>query len=119
MRWVRALAAVLLIAGTARAQPAPEAEDLKHKGDTLLVERRYDEALDAYDKAFALSPNPAIHFNRARALQFLARFPEALTALERFEEESTPELRAKVPGLAELVAELRSKVATITITNGV
>src|SRR5437762_13513187 len=103
MRWARVLSAVLLIAGTARAQ-SPEADDLKHKGDALLVERRYDQALDAYDKAFALSPNPAIHFNRARALQFLARFPEALSALERFEQESTPDLRAKVPGLAELLA---------------
>lgn len=118
MRWARAVAMAMLLSRPLHAQ-TEDADALKKKGDTLLVDRRYADALDAYDRSLALSPNPAIHFNRARALQFLARFPDALTALERFDRESTPELRAKVPGLDDFLAELRSKVATITIANGV
>src|SRR5438067_1440517 len=99
MRVAGAIIGALLFAGAASAQ-AQDADELKHRADALLVERRYDEALEAYDRAYALSPNPAIHYNRGRALHYLARFPEALSSIERFEREAPPEVRAKVPGLS-------------------
>jgi hypothetical protein len=92
-----------------------EAQELKRQGDTHLSQRRFVEALESYDRSYALVPNPALHYNRGRALQFLARYPEALAAVERFEAEAPDELKAKVPGLADLVKELRAKVATVVV----
>ena len=110
-------------AGGAAAAAAADAEkkaaDLKADGDRLLSDKKFVEALDAYDKSFALVPNPALHFNRGRALQFLARYPEALAYLERFMKEASDDLKSKVPGLADLVKEVSGKVATLDLTANV
>ena len=112
---------LLLIAASTVCVPAlaEDASDLKRQGDALLSERKYVEALDAYDRSYARSPNPALHYNRARALQYLARYPEALDSLERFQRDAPQELRDKVPGLADLLAELHGKVAVLAITSNV
>ena len=112
--------AIMLIASPSSAQSTEPTEqratELKHDGDAALVERRYVDALSAYEQSYALSANPAIHYNRGRALQFLARYPEALEAYERFSQEAPPELRAKAIGLDGIIDELRGKVATVAIT---
>lgn len=95
---------------------ADQAAELKHRGDGLLIERRYLDALEAYDRSYALSPNVAIDYNRGRALQFLARYPEALDAYERFAQQASPDLRAKVAGLDDIIEDVRGKVATVKIT---
>lgn len=103
-------------ASAAAAAPTGDAaSELKHQGDTLLSQKSFVEALDAYDKSYALVPNPAVHYNRGRALQFLARYPEALDAFERFEADAPPDLKARVSGLSGLIAEIRSKVATLQV----
>ena len=110
--------ACLLLSGhmtIARAQESGDT-DFKRRGDAFLTERKYVEALEAYDKAYALSPNPAIDYNRGRALQFLARYPEALDAFERFWREATDDLKARVPGVQGVLVELRRKVARVAIT---
>jgi hypothetical protein len=90
-------------------------EALKQAGDTAYRERRFADALDAYDRAFELSADPRITFNRSRALTALARYPEALVALEEFERTATPELKARVKNFDALATDLRSRVATLTI----
>ncbi len=113
------LALVLALDSPAHAQqvaPTPTASQLsKRRGDDLLEAKRFVEALAAYDEAYAADPNPALLYNRGRALQFLARYPEALASIRRFSQDASPELRARVPGLAELVADLESRVASLTI----
>ena len=89
---------------------------LKREGDDNLAHRRFIEALDDYERAYALEPNPALHYNRGRALEFLARFPEAVDALLRFQAEASAELKARVPDLDAHVADLKAKVATVVIT---
>jgi hypothetical protein len=117
------VSAALLFPAAARAQASnddqAQAARLKSAGDDAMAAKRYDEALDDYQRSYALVPNPALHYNRGRVLQFLARYPEALDAISRFDAEASPELKARVPGLPTLVAELRSKVATITIKTNV
>jgi tetratricopeptide (TPR) repeat protein len=76
---------------------------------------RYDEALDAYARAYAVNHDPALLYNQGRALQALGRHPEALSDIERFAREAPADLRAKVPRLDELIAELRAHVARLTI----
>jgi hypothetical protein len=117
-----ALAAALAAAcpSTAAARPADTQSSgaLKASGDALMVERRYEEALAAYEAAAAVtkgSPDPALHYNRGRALQFLARYPEALAALRRFQTDAPAAVRARVPALGEILAEVRAKVALIRV----
>lgn len=102
------------------AQPAQPAEktaaELKAEGDASFDAFAYGDALRAYEKAYELSQDPALLFNRGRALQALGRYPEALTMFERFDSEASPALHAKVPGLAKLIAEVRARVGTLHVT---
>jgi tetratricopeptide (TPR) repeat protein len=88
----------------------------KKKADALFYDRRYEEALAAYDAAYAIDPNPTLHYNRGSTLESLSRFPEALDYMQRFQREASAETKAKIPTLAELIVEFRKKVATVEIT---
>lgn len=112
---LRAIVLLVLFVGTARADDASYAAAEKKKGDVAMDERRYEDALSAYDRAYMHSNDPVLQYNRGRALQFLARNPEALDAMEQFEKNASPELRAKVPGLPTLLADLRQRVATLDV----
>jgi hypothetical protein len=117
---------VMLVPGVSRlamAQGAePSADDraraveLKQRGDVAIDSMRYGEAADAYTKAYAITKDPALLYNRGRALQALGDFPGALTDLEAFEAAASSDLKARVPRLAELVAEVRGHVATLVLS---
>ena len=87
----------------------------KKEGDEAMQDKRYAEALAAYDAAYAASPDPALLYNRARAEEHSEHFPEALALFEQFAEKAPPELRAKVPKLDELMQSIRQRVATVDI----
>lgn len=100
----------------ARAQnPDERAMAMKRRGDELQVQKHYSEALQAYDDAYAVSPLPVLLYNRGRVLQFLGRYAEALSSIERFAREAPPELRARAAGLDGVLAELRANVTTLSI----
>jgi hypothetical protein len=77
---------------------------------------RPGEALEDYKQAYALSKEPALLYNMAHALEALQDYPEALRYYEQFAREASPELKGRVPRLAELVAEIRAKVTYVTVT---
>jgi hypothetical protein len=127
MRLTRVAVAAMLITVAsssrvaAQAQTSPpsadhsRAADLKRSADAAFDARRYDEAVSLYDQSYALDAQPNILYNRGRALQYLARYPEALEQLERFQSQASPELRAKVPGFDAVLADVRAHVATLDI----
>lgn len=105
----------------AQAHAAPEddqakAAALKKKGDAAMDALQYSDALAAYTEAYALAKDPALLYNRGRALQMMGRFPEALVELERFRAEAPPELLAKVPKLDALIADVKGRVAHLAVT---
>jgi hypothetical protein len=104
---------LVLVSGPAVAQSA---KDLKAEGDAAFTARRYGDALKAYDKAFEAGHDAAVLYNKARAHEALEQFPEALAAIERFDQEAPPAVRAKVTGLSTLIADIRNHVATLIIT---
>jgi hypothetical protein len=125
-----ALAASLLLAApaafadrpssaTASAASAAAANDeaarLKKDGDDAFVKLRYADALRAYDASYQKKANPALDYNRGRALEALERYVEAVDAYERFLRDAPPELRERTSKLGEHVAELRTKIATIDL----
>jgi hypothetical protein len=102
----------------AAAQSATErahAAQLKKQGDELVHTLHYREALVAYDGAYAFSHDPAILYNRGRALDALGETPQALDAFEEFLRLAPASLKGKVPKLDELVASVRARVATLVI----
>ena len=96
--------------------PPSEAQMLKAQGDAAMKRLAYEQALRMYQNAYALEPTPALSYNKGRALQALTRYPEALAELEAFEREASPDLKARVPRLAELLEDLRARVATLQVT---
>lgn len=107
---------VLSLASPAAAQRAEAAPDLKAQGDEAMQRIEYERALEFYDQAYALAPSPALLYNRGRAYEALARYPEALEQLEAFEREAPPELRAKVRKLDELLGRVRAKVSALELS---
>ena len=114
MRFAGPLAALLLLAAAAPAA-ADDPAALKKQGDEAMRTLHYQEALEAYDKAYALKRDPAILYNRARAEQGLANYPAALDAIEEFVRVAPEELKQRVPQLAELVDDIRRHVALVVV----
>ncbi|MBS2013651.1 MAG: PEGA domain-containing protein [Deltaproteobacteria bacterium] len=129
------LAAGSLVPRTARAQPAPApsptspaapapapsaapapVDEDKRKGDEASAELRYMDAIGHYERSYAATKNPAVLYNMGRAYQSLADFPKALDKLEEFAEKAPPDLKARVPQLDALLAEVRGRVATVIIS---
>jgi hypothetical protein len=103
-------------AAESSAQSAEQrAAELKAQGDEAMQSLRYAEALERYRDAYALLENPALLYNQGRACQALARYAEALDYFEAFERDASPALRARVPKLEELVAEVRARVSTLVL----
>jgi hypothetical protein len=92
------------------------AVQLKQDGDRAMDALRYDDALAAYQKAYALSKDPPLLYNQARAFQALGDYASALEYLERFEADAPPAIKARVPDLKGLEVELQGKVATLILT---
>jgi len=114
---VRTLLVAALVgwSGSALADPIEEAAQLKKEGDDLVHALHYREALQKYDRAWELGHDPAILYNRGRALDALGETPLALDAFEQFAKVAPPDLQAKVPNFEQLLADVRSRVATIVI----
>lgn len=109
-----------VLAAPPKTAPADdEAAKLKKQGDDAMLDLRYEDALAAYAKSYSLRANPALHYNRARALEALGRYAEALDAYEHFQKDAPPDLLAKVPGLKDHVAGVRHRVAELTIKTNV
>lgn len=115
--------ALALVGSTSAESTATAADDgaraqasaLRQEGNTAMQSGRPADALAMYAQAYALHPDPALLYNLGRAQQALADYPAALSLLERFEREADLELKHRVAGLDRLLAELRARVATVTL----
>lgn len=116
--FVLALAATVAAAPAvlAQAPEAPDLAELRARANQAMIDLRTEEALTLYKQIHTASKDPSLLYNMARAEQALGRHAEALDHLEAFEREASPELRARVPKLAELLAELRGKVTALSVT---
>jgi hypothetical protein len=103
----------------ADSPPADVAAAHKQEGDQAMEALRYADALGAYGEAYAITRSPALLYNMGRALQALNRYPEALEKLEAFDATAPAEVKARVPRLAKLIAEIRQRVSAVTIHTNV
>ena len=95
--------------------PRTEAGHLKSAADVLMDQDRYADAVVLYQRAYELSNDPALLYNQGRAFEALGDYPTALEKLEGFERDASPTVRARVPGLKELITDLRGRIATIVV----
>lgn len=129
VRWVTLMALVSLAsvshaAGADQASP-PEAEtDLeraKHlyeRASRALEAKRLDEALELFRESKALVPSRYSAQGEAYCLYALGRNAEALSAHEALSSDYAAELDAdKRRALAERISELKTKVATLSVTS--
>ena len=106
------LLASSLSTGLAHGQ---DAADIKRRGDEAMDSGRPADALTAYNEAYALTKDPALLYNKGRALQALTEYPQALAELEAFDKQAPPDLKARVPGLPKMLEELRAKVTKLNL----
>jgi hypothetical protein len=103
----------------ALAEPTPEAvakaAQLKELGNQAMDRLNHQQALAYYAEAYGLTQDPALLFNKGRALEGLGDIPGALAAQEEFAAKASPELKAKVPMLDKLIEDLRARVAVVEL----
>ena len=92
-----------------------EAMHLKSAADALMEQDRYADALVIYQRAYELSSDPALLYNQGRALEALGDYANAVDKLEAFDRDAPPAIRARVPGLHELITDLRGRMATLVV----
>jgi hypothetical protein len=98
------------------ASQAERARLLRDGGNQAMLDMRYVDALALYEQSRALEPGDiGVEYSVARAHQLLGEFPEALSALERFDRRASPEVKARVGRLDQLFSELRSRVSTLQL----
>jgi hypothetical protein len=110
----RACAFLLLVTTYALRASAGDA-DSKQRGDEAFDARRYQEAIEHYDAAYAARPDPTLLYNLARAYQRLGDYATALGYFERFIATAPDQTRARVPGLERLVEEVRAHTGIVSV----
>jgi tetratricopeptide (TPR) repeat protein len=99
-------AAVLVCATSALAQPS-EAERLYHDGQRAYDAGRYDDAVAAWDKSYALSRLPALLFNIGQAYRLRAWSGDCTRAADAYRKFIAVEPRSPQRGQVEgFLAEL-------------
>ena len=89
---------------------------IRELGNQAMLDMRYADALAAYQQAATLAPHySGVFYSMARAHQMLGEFAQALGALEQFDQQASPESKAKVGHLDHLFADLRARVGTLQL----
>ncbi len=102
-------------AAHAQSSGSTEAQRRKQEGNAAMESGRPADALELYQQAFALDPNPALLYNMGRAHMALGDYPNALVFLERFDERAPAVLKRRVSGLKDLIDFVKVRVATVSI----
>jgi hypothetical protein len=114
----------LAVAGTVvvipRAASAGPSDDrlfveLKRSGDRSMESLQFGPAIDAYSRALALQPDPALLYNLGRAHEGAGHFAVALDYFERFKATAPPALRAQVSALDELIERAAARTGKLTV----
>ena len=92
-----------------------EAEEAKTRGDARFRERKYAEAIAAYDESYRIHPDARVLYNKGRAFEALGEHGAALESLLAFQREASAELRARVEGLDSLISAQRQRVCELSV----
>lgn len=104
-----ALGAILTLTavGPVHAQEAtsePSARDLFFQGSAAYRMGNYEEAVDVWQRAYALDPRPLLLYNLGQAYERLGRLTEAVDATERYLSQADPNDPQRADAMARLSA---------------
>ncbi len=120
LRILVAACAIFVATRSARAEDDPtrvRAKALLQQGAEQMEARQYDKAVDSFGEAYRLVPSPKVLYNLGIAYLSVARYADALEALEGFLREATDAPAASQETARRHIDELRPKVATLDITS--
>ena len=112
---------VTLGRAAAAADEAPDdpararAKALMQQGARQMEDRQYDKAVESFAEAYRLVPSPKVQFNLGIAYLSVARYADALQALEGFLKEDPTAPEASQATARRHIAELRTKVVALSI----
>ncbi|HEY1956986.1 MAG TPA: PEGA domain-containing protein [Polyangiaceae bacterium] len=109
-------AIALLCFSTRAFAGGDDAAALKARADAAMDAHHYDEAIAGYTAAYERSPSPPLLYNRGRAYEAHGDYALAYDDVERFKETASPEVRAKVPKLDELLGSLKARFSTFQLS---
>src|SRR5687767_9289321 len=89
---------IVLAARIAAADPKKEAERHFRLGVTLYEEQKYAEALVEFQRAYEISPHPAVLYNLGATHRELSHYDESIQHYERFLKEGPGKVK---PALLE------------------
>ena len=97
-RWAGAALMASLIAGSSASVEAQSARELFQLGTSEYGIGNYEDAIDAWQRAYDLDPQPLILFNIGQAYERLGRLVEAVETIERFLMTASPDDRYREDG---------------------
>jgi hypothetical protein len=98
------------------AEPArAHARALMQEGAQQMDDRQYDKAVESFSEAYRLVPSPKVLYNLGIAYLSVARYADALQALEGFLKEETDAPAANQATARRHVDDLRAKVVTLEL----
>jgi hypothetical protein len=109
---------VLTSASVARGDATQDAREHFQRGTSLYDEQDYRGALAEFKRAYELAPNPTVLFNIGQAYYQLNEYANALTTLEAFLAEGSPN-EARRAAVTKELEELRLRVARVEIDSNV
>jgi tetratricopeptide (TPR) repeat protein len=112
-----AIGCSLALTPTAHALPSPPGKKVSKKddaharrlyktGDRAYAEGRYEDAVAAFEKAYAMSGRSLLLFNLGNAYERLQRYQDAAEALERYLPDAKP---SEQDAIAKRVANLKQR----------
>jgi hypothetical protein len=119
VRTLRACVVVVVAASavSAHAEPKKEAERHFKLGVKLYNEAKWAEALVEFQRAYELSPHPAVLYNLAATHRELSHYDESIQNFERFMAEAPGKVKTELMEKATReLEELRARVGTIEVT---
>lgn len=92
------------------------ARELFQAGDEHYANGRYEDALAAFEEAYALSGRPLLLFNMANAQERTGMYEDAIASLERYlpdaDESETPRIETRLESLRSRAARVRDMTTT-------
>lgn len=84
VRVMLAIAIVLTLPVTVHADPKAEAQKHLQDAATAYKEKRWQDVLDALNRAYAIDPKPELHFSIGQVYVKMGRCPDAIVSYEQF-----------------------------------
>ena len=115
MKLAISILALLALASSASADKKERADQLFKEGKSLMAEKRYADACNAFEESYKLDPGIGAQLNIAKCYEEWGKLGRAFTSYQLAEKMARDGGDARADKIKELIAELDSQVPRLTI----